>query len=60
MDFGDFDDDDAGDDLVDLELVDPDAVAALQAEFDMIDDEFDRHRQKELAKDLVRRMNGAE
>lgn len=57
--FGDFDDDDADDDRADLDLIDIDAVRALQAEYDAVNNADPAH-QKQLAKDLVRRMNGAE
>ena len=57
-DFGDFDDDDAMEDKLDLETVDWDAVKRLQERYDAIAVEPDPANRKLMAKQLVAELNG--
>lgn len=58
QEFGDFDDDDAYDDQIDLEILDVEAVNRLQQRYDEIEVIPDPAQRKAAAKALVRELNG--
>lgn len=58
QEFGDFDDDDAYDDQIDLEILDVEAVNRLQQRYDEISVIPDPAHRKAAAKALVRELNG--